>query len=58
MQRLENDFNEEGKEAQFKALEAYSPYHHVRAGTQYPAVLFTTAESDSRVDPMHALRYD
>lgn len=41
---------------QFKFLCAYSPYHHVRMGEKYPAVLFTTAESDSRVDPMHALK--
>jgi prolyl oligopeptidase len=39
---------------QFKWLYAYSPYQHVKAGTEYPAVLFTTADSDSRVDPMHA----
>jgi prolyl oligopeptidase len=39
---------------QFKWLYAYSPYHHVKAGTEYPAVLFMTADSDSRVDPMHA----
>jgi prolyl oligopeptidase len=39
---------------QFPWLRAYSPYHHVRAGVAYPAVLFATAESDSRVDPMHA----
>jgi len=41
---------------QFKYLYAYSPYHHVKAGTQYPAVLFMTAESDTRVDPMHAVK--
>ncbi|HEV7521489.1 MAG TPA: prolyl oligopeptidase family serine peptidase [Candidatus Angelobacter sp.] len=41
---------------QFKYLRAYSPYHHVTAGTQYPAVLFMTAESDTRVDPMHAIK--
>jgi prolyl oligopeptidase len=35
-------------------LHAYSPYHHVVDGTCYPAVLLTTAEDDSRVDPMHA----
>jgi len=35
-------------------LYAYSPYHHVRDGTPYPAVLLTTGESDSRVDPLHA----
>src|SRR5262249_59598718 len=31
-----------------------SPYHHVRDGTSYPAVLFTVFDSDTRVDPMHA----
>ncbi|HEY3218620.1 MAG TPA: prolyl oligopeptidase family serine peptidase [Candidatus Limnocylindria bacterium] len=40
--------------AQYRWLRAYSPYHHVRGDTRYPAVLFTTAEGDSRVDPMHA----
>ena len=40
--------------AQFKALYAYSPYHHVVKGTAYPSVLFCTAENDDRVDPMHA----
>ena len=39
---------------QFESLYAYSPYHKVKAGTRYPAVLLTTAESDSRVDPLHA----
>jgi prolyl oligopeptidase len=39
---------------EFAWLHAYSPYHHVEEGTCYPAVLFTTAESDSRVDPLHA----
>ncbi len=42
--------------AQFEYLRAYSPYHQVKAGTQYPAVLFMTAESDTRVDPMHAVK--
>jgi prolyl oligopeptidase len=32
----------------------YSPYHSVRERGRYPSVLLTTAESDSRVDPMHA----
>jgi prolyl oligopeptidase len=39
---------------QFKWLYAYSPYHHVKKGTDYPAILFMTADSDTRVDPMHA----
>jgi prolyl oligopeptidase len=39
---------------QFRWLRAYSPYHHVREGVAYPSVLLATAESDTRVDPMHA----
>jgi prolyl oligopeptidase len=39
---------------QFQWLRAYSPYHKVRDGISYPAVLLATAESDTRVDPMHA----
>lgn len=40
--------------AQYRALRAYSPYHHVRDGVKYPAVLFTTGSNDPRVDPMHS----
>jgi prolyl oligopeptidase len=43
--------------AQFRALYAYSPYHRVRSGAAYPAVLATTAESDTRVDPLHARKF-
>jgi prolyl oligopeptidase len=39
---------------QFKWLHAYSPYHHVKQGVEYPAILFMTADTDTRVDPMHA----
>jgi prolyl oligopeptidase len=39
---------------QFRWLHAYSPYHHVKDGVDYPATLFFTAASDSRVDPLHA----
>jgi prolyl oligopeptidase len=38
----------------FPFLRAYSPYHHVKAGTQYPAVLLTAGEHDSRVHALHA----
>ncbi|HMF39240.1 MAG TPA: prolyl oligopeptidase family serine peptidase [Polyangia bacterium] len=38
----------------FRWLHAYSPYHHVRDGVAYPAVLLHTAASDTRVDAMHA----
>jgi prolyl oligopeptidase len=40
--------------AQFKYLLAYSPYHRVKPGTKYPAVLFITGDGDTRVAPLHA----
>lgn len=40
--------------AQFKALYAYSPYHHVKDGADYPAMLFSTGENDGRVDPYNS----
>jgi prolyl oligopeptidase len=39
---------------QFEWLRAYSPYHHVTPGVKYPAVLFVTGDSDTRVAPLHA----
>jgi prolyl oligopeptidase len=41
-------------EEDFRAIHAYSPYHHVVPGTAYPSVLFDSADSDDRVDPLHA----
>lgn len=38
----------------FQWLYNYSPYHRVEDGVAYPATLIYTADSDSRVDPMHA----
>lgn len=40
--------------AQFKTLYAYSPYHHVKQGTRYPAVLLVSGDGDTRVDPSHS----
>jgi prolyl oligopeptidase len=40
--------------AQFKALHDYSPYHHVKDGTSYPAILMLTGANDPRVDPMQS----
>lgn len=40
-----------------RILRAYSPYHNVRDGVRYPATYVVTAESDSRVDPMHARKF-
>jgi prolyl oligopeptidase len=42
---------------QFKALYAYSPYHHVQDGIKYPAVLLTVGENDPRVDPWHSRKF-
>jgi prolyl oligopeptidase len=39
---------------QFKALYAYSPYHHVKDGTTYPSILMPTGENDHRVNPMQS----
>jgi len=41
-------------EKQLPYLLKYSPYHNVKSGTAYPAVLFFTGDSDTRVDPLHA----
>jgi prolyl oligopeptidase len=41
-------------EKQFPYLIKYSPYENVKAGTAYPAVMFFTGDSDTRVDPLHA----
>lgn len=38
----------------FKALHAYSPYHHVNDGTSYPPTLMLTGANDPRVDPLHS----
>ena len=38
----------------FNALYAYSPYHHVKNGTNYPSILFLTGANDPRVDPMQS----
>jgi prolyl oligopeptidase len=39
---------------QFKALYAYSPYHHVVDGTKYPSILMMTGANDGRVAPYHS----
>lgn len=39
---------------QFIYLKKYSPYHNVHAGTKYPAIMFYSGDSDTRVDPAHA----
>jgi len=42
---------------QFETLRAYSPYHNIKKGTKYPALLVTAGENDSRVHPLHARKF-
>ncbi|MFN2239711.1 MAG: prolyl oligopeptidase family protein [Thermoanaerobaculia bacterium] len=51
------DYGSSDDPDQFKAIYAYSPYHNVRKGTEYPAVLVTTADHDDRVVPSHSFKY-
>ncbi len=49
-----DEYGRAGDPTEFGWLYAYSPYHHVTRGSDYPAVLFSVFESDTRVDPLHA----
>jgi len=48
------EYGSSEKEKQFFYLLKYSPYHNVKSATAYPAVMFFTGDSDTRVDPLHA----
>jgi prolyl oligopeptidase len=52
-----DDYGDPGKAADFKVLRAYSPYHNIRSGADYPAILVTTADTDDRVVPGHSFKY-
>ncbi|MDV3457603.1 prolyl oligopeptidase family serine peptidase [Sphingomonas sp. HF-S4] len=52
-----DDYGYPSKEADFKRLYAYSPYHNVKGGKPYPAILVTTADTDDRVVPGHSFKY-
>jgi len=52
-----DDYGSSANPDEFQALFAYSPYHNVRAGADYPAVLVTTADTDDRVVPGHSFKY-
>ena len=51
-----DDYGSPEKEADWRVLRAYSPYHNVH-GAAYPAVLVTTADTDDRVVPAHSFKY-
>ena len=48
------EYGSSENEDQFKYIYAYSPYHRVKKGEKYPAVLFVTGDADTRVAPLHA----
>jgi prolyl oligopeptidase len=48
------EYGSSEKPEEFQYLRAYSPYHNVKAGTKYPAILFVTGDGDTRVAPLHA----
>ena len=52
-----DDYGYPNKEADFKTLLAYSPYHNLRPGVRYPPLLATTADTDDRVVPGHSFKY-
>ncbi len=52
-----DDYGVPAKEADFRNLLRYSPYHNVKPGTPYPAILATTADTDDRVVPGHTFKY-
>jgi prolyl oligopeptidase len=52
-----DDYGSAEDPGEFRALHAYSPYHNVQPGTEYPAVLITTADTDDRVVPGHSFKY-
>lgn len=52
-----DDYGYPSKEGDFRNLLAYSPYHNIKDGAAYPAVLVTTADTDDRVVPGHSFKY-
>ncbi|MDQ3077710.1 MAG: prolyl oligopeptidase family serine peptidase [Pseudomonadota bacterium] len=52
-----DDYGYPSKQADFRTLLAYSPYHNIKSGRDYPAVLVTTADTDDRVVPGHSFKY-
>ena len=52
-----DDYGYPDREEDFRILRAYSPYHNIRSGAEYPAVLVTTADTDDRVVPGHSFKY-
>ncbi|MBW8754011.1 MAG: S9 family peptidase [Sphingomonadales bacterium] len=52
-----DDYGYPDREKDFRLLRSYSPYHNIKPGTPYPAMLVTTADTDDRVVPGHSFKY-
>ncbi|MBU6165425.1 MAG: prolyl oligopeptidase family serine peptidase [Alphaproteobacteria bacterium] len=52
-----DDYGDVSQPAMFRYNLAYSPYHNVKGGKDYPAILVTTADTDDRVVPGHSFKY-
>ena len=53
----QDDYGSPDNPEDFKALLAYSPYHNVKKGREYPPTLVTTADHDDRVVPAHSFKF-
>ena len=52
-----DDYGYPDREEDFRNLLSYSPYHNIRSGVDYPAIMVTTADTDDRVVPGHSFKY-
>lgn len=52
--RWVNEYGNPDNKEDLKNILKWSPYHNVNEGVEYPATFFTTANNDSRVDPLHS----
>jgi len=52
-----DDYGDPANKDDFETLLAYSPYHNIESGADYPAILVTTADTDDRVVPGHSFKY-
>ena len=52
-----DDYGYPNREADFRILRRYSPYHNISEGVHYPPILAVTADTDDRVVPGHSFKY-
>jgi prolyl oligopeptidase len=52
--RWVHEYDDPQNKEDLERIMTWSPYHNVKEGVEYPAVLFTTGIKDTRVDPLHA----